>query len=427
MSNLRVLPPRPRDEGWRNLLQKADKGQSFRCNATNAILVLTYHPAWAGLLAWDAFAERVVFTREPPWEREVSTARRPYWTENDMCRLVDWFAREFVGPSMQMKASTLESVIVTVAAEHETHPVRAYLAALRWDLVQRLPTWLPHYCGAPETPYSAAVGVRWMVQAVARVMVPGCQADSMLILESEEQGTGKSSGLRALVPNPEWFSDTGITIGDKDSYQALHGIWIQSLDELDSMRRAESSKNKSFLTATKDHYRPPYARMARDFPRQCVFAGTTNETEYFQDRTGNRRFWPVRVRRIDVAGIARDRDQLWAEARTRYESGEKWHADTPELVTLLGGEQEERIQADPWQTLIRDWMANPRTREKFDLARGIQTEELLEHAVRKLTGHWTEGDQKRVVACLRGLKHARLVRSREDGVRVRRYLPDAPK
>ena len=96
-------------------------------------------------------------------------------------------------------------------------------------------------------------------------------------------------------------------------------------------------------------------------------------------------------------------------------------------LLLLGGEQEERIQADPWQTLIRDWMADPRTREKFDMARGIQTEELLEHAIRKLTGHWTEGDQKRVVACLRGLKHARLVRSREDGVRVRRYLPDAPK
>jgi putative DNA primase/helicase len=434
VSNIRVLPPRPRDESWRNLLQKGDKG-AYRCNVTNAILVLTYHPAWAGLLAWDAFAERVVFTREPPWEREVSTARRPHWTENDMCRLVDWFARNV---EMQMKAPALEPALVTIAAERETHPPRAYLAALRWDHVQRLPTWLSTYCGAQATPYSEAAGLRWLVQAVARIMVPGCQADSMLILESPEQGTGKSSAFRALMPNVEWYSDTGISIGDKDSYQALHGVWLVVLDELDSMRRGERTKYKSFLTARKDHFRPPYARLPRDFLRQNVFAGTTNETEYFQDRTGNRRFWPVAVKnRIDVAAIERDRDQLWAEARTRYESGERWYADTAEVTSLFAEEQGSRVQADDWEPIVAAWLARPRVvtgppgnrvESEYDASRGVLTKDVLLYAIGKPAERIaTNTDTQRAAEVLRTLRYEKGPLRRENGHGVRRFLPCAEK
>lgn len=121
-------------------------------------------------------------------------------------------------------------------------------------------------------------------------MDPGCQVDNTLILETPTQGERKSSALRALVPDESWFGETPIEIGNKDSYQALRGKWIYALDELDSTRRAEQTRVKSFLTARIDCYRPSYGRRTQDFPRHTIFCGSTNEENYLPDRTGNRRY-----------------------------------------------------------------------------------------------------------------------------------------
>jgi putative DNA primase/helicase len=88
------------------------------------------------------------------------------------------------------------------------HPVRAYLAGLEWDGVPRLSLWLTTYLGAYDAPpeYVHAVGRAWLISLVARAMRPGCQVDHLLILEGP-QGARKSSALRALVPDPAWFTD----------------------------------------------------------------------------------------------------------------------------------------------------------------------------------------------------------------------------
>jgi putative DNA primase/helicase len=257
-------------------------------------------------------------------------------------------------------AKVIEQGVAVVAEASAFHPVRDYLQSLHWDGVKRLPTWLSTYCGVEASPYAAAVGARWLISAVARPMDPGCQLDCCLIVEDPRQGTGKSSAFRALVPDPSMYSETGVTLGDKDSYQALHGAWIYLLDELDSLRRSDVTRTKNFLTSVKDHYRPSYGRVARDFARQNVFAGTTNAERYFADRTGNRRFWPVRTRgEIDVAAIRGVRDQLWAEAFDRYANGERWHVDTPELRRLCEEQQADRVADDPWEQLVGEWLAEP--------------------------------------------------------------------
>lgn len=104
-------------------------------------------------------------------------------------------------------------------------------------------------------------------------------------------------------------------------------VWLYELAEMEAVRGRSATRVKSFLSSPVDHYRAPSWRTAQDHPRQCVFVGTSNHPDLFDDGTGSRRFWPVQIGRVDLATLTRDRDQLWAEARVRYQRGEAWHLD----------------------------------------------------------------------------------------------------
>ena len=161
---------------------------------------------------------------------------------------------------------------------------------------------------------------------MARVFRPGCKADCTLILE-EAQGTLKSTACAVLALSPEWFADGIADLGSKDSAQDLRGKWIVEIAELSAMTRAAVERVKAFISRQVDHYRPSYGRRSQDFPRQTVFIGSTNSDEYLADETGNRRFWPVRIGRIDIPALQRDVEQIWAEAVVAFKAGEQWWLD----------------------------------------------------------------------------------------------------
>ena len=443
-------PPRirvaPDQNSWRErLLKQSVKDKKTHqwvdvilSNPSNAIKILRNHPQWRGVLAWDAFGERILKLRTPPWIEEAAPQAIELGPleEEDVCRIIDWFACE---ERMAMSALDIRMSVPVVAKANAFHPVREYLKSIKWDGTERLPTWLAVYCGTQPTSYHGAIGTRWMISAVARVAEPGCQVDCMLILEGK-QGTGKSSAFRALVPHPSMFSETGVNLGDKDSYQCLHGVWLYLLDELDSVKRGETTRVKNFITSPKDRYRPSYGHIARDFYRQNIFCGTTDGDEYLVDRAGNRRFWPARVvRAIDVRAITRDRDQLWAEALVRYERGEPWHVDTPSLRSLCEGEQAERMQSDGWDEIVAEWLLEPRVRLDVDKLRAtggpvmiskdvfltpegpVLTEEILVHGLGKRVSEISRADTMRVAEILRTLGYERGKQARENGSVVRRY------
>jgi predicted P-loop ATPase len=124
---------------------------------------------------------------------------------------------------------------------------------------------------------------------------------------------------------------------------------------MSAFRRSDVETIKKFMSRSNDRYRAPYERIAADHLRQCVFVATTNDEQYLKDQTGNRRFWPLACGTIDVEAIKRDRDQLWAEALTRYRNGERWWLEDHE-TKLAEIEQEERREVDPWQERIGSYV-----------------------------------------------------------------------
>lgn len=409
-------------DAWRGRLI-VERGRYAACIA-NVITVLTEHPAWKGVLVYDMFKETVVFTREPPCRLSDVPEHRPQgnvWVEDDDMRTQAWIhAAVGFEPSKGMVADA----VMVAAARAARHPVRDYLNGLEWDGEERLPTMLANYFGATPNVYTAGIGTCWMISGVARVMKPGEQVDYMIVLEGP-QGMGKSSGARALVPNASWFSDTGIVLGQKDSYLTLHGLWIYGFDELDALPKNEVTKAKSFLASTCDRLRPPYGRRMRDYPRQTIFIGTTNEDEYLRDRTGNRRFWPVECTSIDVQAIARDRDQLWAEAVVRFRRGER-HWPSAELNDLCKAEQLTRMAQEPWVHPVAEWLESERARTIVAAHGGVLTHDVLVGALKFDVGDITKHHEMRAADALRELGWEQGKRRLEEGRRVRRFEPSAP-
>ena len=277
----------------------------------------------------------------------------------------------------------------TAARDRPFHPLRAYLKGLRWDGVKRVDRWLTTYLGAAETEYSRAVGSRWLISAVARIFRPGAKADCCLILEGP-QGIRKSTALRTVAG--EYFTDELADLGSKDAAMQTRGAWIIELSELDSLSHSEVSRIKAFMSRTTDRFRPPYGMRLVESPRQCVFAGTVNHSTYLRDETGGRRFWPVTCGCIAVETLARDRDQLWAEAKARFEAGSVWWLDTAELIQLASDQQVDRYEGDPWEEVIAPWI---------ETKSSVSISEVLEKCLAKPQAQWTQTDKIRAARCLR--------------------------
>ena len=244
-------------------------------------------------------------------------------------------------------------VLLGEAERNRYHPVRDYLASLRWDGTKRLDSWLITYGGAEDTPFNRAVGPLTLIAAVRRVRQPGVKFDEMLVLESE-QGLNKSSALVVLAVHEAWFTDSlPLNASDKTVIEHLSGRLIVEAAELKGMRRGDIEHLKAFLSRRIDRARMAYGRLVEEAPRQCVIIGTTNSARYLKDITGNRRFWPVRVKAFDLEALRHDRDQLWAEAAARETAGASIRLDSA-LYEAAALEQDERTADDPWVAVFED-------------------------------------------------------------------------
>lgn len=363
-------PPPPDDGvpdedelGWRDeYIQGRTRGSVREC-VPNVMLVLHRHAQWRGVLGFDEFSNRVVKRKPAPYDPPDLVGDD--WTGIDDTRAAAWIARrEGWVPAANMVAEAVEEV----ARSNPFHPVLDWLRTLKHDGVPRLDHWLSDLLMVEDSAYVRRVSRYYLIGMCARVLRPGCKFDTCLVLEGP-QGKGKSTALSVL--GGAWYSDTELDLGHKDAMSSIHGKWLHEFGEMGSLARAESSRQKSFLSRQVDEFRPVYGRRNIRCPRQLAFAGSTNEWAWNKDPTGGRRFWPVEVTgQINVDGLRAIREQLFAEAFAAAQAGERYWPDPEEQRELFDPEQLSRETPDALLEMLSEWMGDPvmMTRGEFTLA-----------------------------------------------------------
>jgi len=366
-------PPPDDDEadGWRDRLIFS-KGQVREC-VPNVIELLKHHAQWRGVIGFDEFAQRVVKLKPPPMKVPAGVAASDEWTDIDDTRAAAWIAtHEGWVPSSAMVAEAINAV----AQDNPFHPVLDYLESLTHDGIERLDHWAIDCLKVADTPYTRLVSRYFLIGMCRRVIEPGCKFDTCLVLEGK-QGKRKSTALQIL--GGRWFSDIELDLSNKDAMSNIRGKWLHEFGEMGSIARAESTRQKSFLSRQVDEFRPTYGRREIRCKRQGVFGGTTNEWAWNKDPTGGRRFWPLEVLdEIDTDNLKLIRDQLFAEAYQAAKNGERFWPSGDEQRELFDPEQLAREAPEVYVELLAAWLSDE---SKWYTPSGLRSEFTMADAI----------------------------------------------
>ena len=317
----------------------------------NVLIILENDPLLKGKLAYDEFANRGLALGALPWDNRTE---KRIWGDPDDAGVLHHLEHVY---NIQIADKRLYAAMTLYAHKHKFNDVQDYLTNLQWDDMMRLDTLLADYLGAEDNVYTRAVIRKSLAAAVARAMKPGTKYDCVPILAGP-QGIGKSTLLRLL--GKQWYSDSLQAFEGKEASEMIQGVWINELGELNGLSRSETNAVKQFLSRTEDIFREPYGRHTDRYARRCVFFGTTNDTEFLHDRTGNRRFWPVDVGvqqpiKNVFTELDAEVDQIWAEAFVRWQSGEPLYlSDEAEQISLR--EQDAHKESNAKEGIIRGFV-----------------------------------------------------------------------
>lgn len=308
----------------------------------NIEIILRHDSRIKKTFGYNDLSHRIELIEGLPWR---SIKRGTIWRDNDDSKLRSWLEKNYSIKGKEM----IKDALANVAVDNYFHPIRRYLDTLEWDDIPRLDTMLIDYLGAEDTEYVRMVTRKQFTACAARVYSPGVKKDEMLVLVGETQGQGKSTLLDIM--GGAWFSDSIEDFKGKDVAEGLQGRWIVEVGELDAMKKNEVETVKKFLSKRTDIFRMAYGYRTDEYKRQCVFFGTTNTIGFLRDSTGERRFWPIDTRpgyetKNVFKDLQQERDQLWAEAKYRFDQGEQLWIDG-ELLNAAVEAQKAHKDADP--------------------------------------------------------------------------------
>ena len=292
-------------------------------------------------------------------------------------------------------------------------------AQAAWDGKPRLDAWVVTYLGCEDTKLNRAIGRKVLIAGVRRARDPGCKFDNITVLEGDE-GLLKSTVIRILAGDENFSDQSLLGAHDKEVQELLAGVWFHESADLAGMRRADVEHIKAFASRQVDRARPAYGRNTEWRKRRSIEWGTTNNSEYLQSQTGNRRFWPLRVGSvIKIEELERDRLQLLGEAATCEADSESLVLDRALWPDAVEAQEARRVK-HPWEDILADipefvssWtnsddgvsrqVATDIIHHEHDGTERVASIDLLEHVLKVPAARQTVADSMRLADAMRAL------------------------
>lgn len=337
-------------------LKRDDKG-NIVSSITNIKLILDSDPRLKNFY-YNEFEDAPIVEGPLPWN-ESSEER--LWSDRDDSGLIAFLEDNNYNITGDRKVIHALNLVFT---DRGRHPVRDYLNTLEWDGKRRLESLFVDYFGAEDAPYTRDITRKSFAALVSRIYKPGTKFDTMVVLIGK-QGQGKTTFFQKMAKD-KWYTSNITDFSGKDAMDGLNGNWIVELEEMAAIvnKKTDLDLIKGFISRTSDEYRSAYAKRKERHPRQCVFFGTTNRSEFLRDTTGNRRFWPLQLgvtrptKDVFVDLTDEEVNQIFAEAKYYYELGESLilKGESAKQAVI---EQENRLIEDPWKAKIIEFLLTP--------------------------------------------------------------------
>lgn len=289
----------------------------------------------------------------------------------------------------------ISDCLVKVAKENSYSPVREYLETVyqkHGEDSALINSIAEQHLGSSD-PIHQTLVMRFLIAAVARAYKPGAKHDCVLILQGP-QGYFKSTFFKVLASEP-WFDDSLGSASDKDEKLKLHRSWMVEWAELETVfRRRDVSQVKAFMSSAIDILRPPFGRSIQTLKRASVIVGTTNQTQFLADTTGNRRFWVVPIKQpLDISKLQANRDRIWASAVALYKAGEQWWL-TAEENKEVDAVRAQYESVDPWLYPVQEYVEG---------MPAVSSEQILTNALDMEKSKHNSGHSRRVADIMRQL------------------------
>lgn len=369
------------------LLDFSEKGV-IKTSTTNYEKIMNNDPNIENLFYYDLFSRKIINNKTgAAWSNSDDSQLRCYIEDNydlfDMNKYYDAF--------------------VNVAMSRATHPIKSVLEMEPWDGKPRIDTFLKKIMLCEEEDdYLREVSRMIFYGGISRLYNPGCKFDYMVIFIGK-QGIYKSTMIKWLALNDAYYNDIS-TIEGKEGIEALQGHWMCEMAELLAMvRTKEVEAMKSYITRTCDKTRPAFGRRNEEYPRQCIFIGTTNDKEFLSDKTGNRRYLPVTIglNPGDLNNMEKEIKkyilQCWREALYLYNNKKTYLTIPIEYYDIVSKIQEETVEDDPMENAILEYLS------KKELGDYVCNVELYTNCSNGIKKNYTKGMGKMYTQILNSL------------------------
>ncbi len=405
-----------------------DSKNRYEASLPNLIHVLGLQQHYA--LGFDTFRGQIMVA--PPGGGDPGGADWRPMTDIDFVDMREALERQGFAA---ISGGMMRDALASVANRNSYDSAVVWLNGLVWDGVPRIDTFVPVYCGAVDDDYTRAVSRYIWTGMVCRVMEPGCQLDMVPAFQSK-QGARKSSGLQSLAPMPEFFTD-GVSLAhdDPDFKRMIRGKIVVEIAELAGLSKTEVEFIKRMITRRVEEWVEKWDKMTTRYLRRCMLFASTNNIQFLpQDETGQRRWLPVEIERLDDVKITADRAQLWAEAKVRWvalKAAGLPGVDFQQAEELAAGRHAKYELVDVWLDKVATWLDTeivvegssgapivpaPRTRPYLSIT------EVLEGAIRMTVDKMNRAADLRMASVLRQLGYEKK-NKKIDGKVFSRWFP----